>query len=801
MLGKYRYRIHWLHILSLLLLVSLGASTLYARVMPLKEGASLPGEGCQTEPAMNWTTQEKWAWNEICRGKTADFNLNKGYGGFLDPKKDINWPETRTLRPIFLETILLHRPYKEALTRNGVQIVGAWFKESLDLSSSSLTHELTLRSCRFDSYVRLDNIRTSGVIGLRDSKFNGGLTAYNLQSDDSLYITGNMFTTAILHMAKITGMVFIEGSSFSGQLYMNGIRVGDSLHMYGKNKFEEVNLGGAEIGGQLAMAGSSFLGKLDMNSIQVEQNLFMTDKVNFKEVDLRGAKIGGHITMDTSTFSGKLDMDGVQVGRDLRMSNKGNFVEVNLRGAKINGDVNMGGSSFSGKLNMNIIQVGQNLFMKDKAKFIEIDLQGAKIGGYTNMNGSTFSGKLDMGGVQVERSLQMSDKATFAQVILRAAKIGGDVDINGSTFSGKLNMNDTQVGDSLLMYGRAKFAEVDLNNAKIEGQVAMIGSKFSGKMNMDSIRVERNLVMQDNSDFAEIYLRYARIRGQMSMDRSFFSGEVNMRGMDVGGKILMRDGAIFKKPLRLDFAKIDDSVYLSGSTFASVDLSGTHIRGDLVLGPPTVHWMEEAKLTLSGTETRGLQYSPDAWPKALELEGFVYGYLGDLSGDDKSEMNMRDTRWFEKWLAKQKRYTPQPYEQLANTLEKEGYKAEAREILYAGKNRELDETKGFFDRRWLLLLKYLIGYKYRIWLSAIWGAVLVLIGAIVVRLTKQGPANGIGKWGILYSFDMLLPIVKLREEHYERDFIGGARYYFYFHKIMGYVLVSFLIVGLAGLTK
>ena len=49
---------------------------------------------------------------------------------------------------------------------------------------------------------------------------------------------------------------------------------------------------------------------------------------------------------------------------------------------------------------------------------------------------------------------------------------------------------------------------------------------------------------------------------------------------------------------------------------------------------------------------------------------------------------------------------------------------------------------------------------------------------------------------------MLLPIIRLREKHYkEIDLQGWPRQYFYVHKIMGYVLASFLIAGLVGLTK
>ena len=56
-------------------------------------------------------------------------------------------------------------------------------------------------------------------------------------------------------------------------------------------------------------------------------------------------------------------------------------------------------------------------------------------------------------------------------------------------------------------------------------------------------------------------------------------------------------------------------------------------------------------------------------------------------------------------------------------------------------------------------------------------------------------------WGISYSFDMLLPIVRLRDQHYSVDLEGWPRYYFYVHKIVGWALASFLVAGLSGLTK
>ncbi|TCF96875.1 hypothetical protein BZM26_34910 [Paraburkholderia strydomiana] len=55
--------------------------------------------------------------------------------------------------------------------------------------------------------------------------------------------------------------------------------------------------------------------------------------------------------------------------------------------------------------------------------------------------------------------------------------------------------------------------------------------------------------------------------------------------------------------------------------------------------------------------------------------------------------------------------------------------------------------------------------------------------------------------GYAYSFDMLLPLIKLRDKHYDIDIESSARYYFYFHKLAGWALGSFIVAALAGLTK
>jgi len=79
-------------------------------------------------------------------------------------------------------------------------------------------------------------------------------------------------------------------------------------------------------------------------------------------------------------------------------------------------------------------------------------------------------------------------------------------------------------------------------------------------------------------------------------------------------------------------------------------------------------------------------------------------------------------------------------------------------------------------------------------------AAFVALGAVVLHASGEARRNHM-PYGIAYSLDMLLPIIRLRDAHYGIDLKAGTRYYFYLQKAAGYVLASFLLAGLAGLTK
>ena len=122
---------------------------------------ALPGDPCQVEPRPVWSGTETWVWNQICVGEIAD--LNAHFGRDLDPRSAKDWTEERKLSATFLETILLHDPWRSAVPRQGVRVVGAWFNETIEFEDANTAHQLWLDGSRFAAGLNLTQIRAPAL--------------------------------------------------------------------------------------------------------------------------------------------------------------------------------------------------------------------------------------------------------------------------------------------------------------------------------------------------------------------------------------------------------------------------------------------------------------------------------------------------------------------------------------------------------------------------------------------------------------------------------------------------------------
>jgi hypothetical protein len=449
------------------------------------------------------------------------------------------------------------------------------------------------------------------------------------------------------------------------------------------------------------------------------------------------------------------------------------------------------------------------------ARFTDnLDLRYAQLGHEFALTESLLEKGVDFSGLRSPYGVSLAHSNITGWFVMKEGHLGGQLSLVGTKITGGLGMIGGQVG----------------------GQLGLGGAMVTGPLHLEELQIGESLFM-DRAQFGTaslvripaVSLVDVHIGGQLNLTGSKVTGKVLIQGIQIYSTAHLSRDAKFDGRVSFIYSKVGQNVELAGGSFHdNVNFSGTQIDGELRIGISDyrglARWSPNSTLILRNTTVEAIQDLPNSWPDNLDLNGFTYHYLGGLSGPDRDPMINRSAEWFKDWLGKQCSdwlrkqcsYSPAPYQQLASVLREQGRPDTADEVLYAGKQRE--RARSSFPSSIGLTLSWLfIGYGYYKFNSAYWAFGLLIAGALLLWLSGEGwrisrhykgpwwgypPHGRLGLiYGLFYSFDLLLPIIRLRDKHYQTDLNGWVRYYFYFHKIMGYLLASFLIAGIAGLTK
>jgi hypothetical protein len=291
-------------------------------------------------------------------------------------------------------------------------------------------------------------------------------------------------------------------------------------------------------------------------------------------------------------------------------------------------------------------------------------------------------------------------------------------------------------------------------------------------------------------------------------DGSFYADDLRV-GMD-----LNFSGSQFSMGPVLPFARLgylditDASLPGLDLSFASIDSVFVLVSAEHSGGP---RWWPDAELNLRNAYIGAFQDSEASWPPRLRLQGLTYTHLGEFQSFGRE------------WLGKDSVFSRQPYQQLATALRTAGDPDGAEAVLYAARDREL--AKNWRECRYglgllrlkgscwsalgLTLLKVTIGYGLGsgyFWAVA-WVFLFTAIGVGILWFSSAARAKGL-LWCFGASLDHLLPIVELNKEFTDffddpkRERLSGRQLaYFAVQALIGYVLASFVVAGLAGLTQ
>jgi len=475
------------------------------------------------------------------------------------------------------------------------------------------------------------------------------------------------------------------------------------------------------------------------------------------------------VYLQGALFEDLIDLNFTRIDRVLFLEDSEFMKTVSLIATTVDGDLSFERSKFREELRLDRIVVSKSLYLGG-GEFAALDLTLAKVDGHVEMREAEIAGTLKLELTAIGAYLSM-DEAHFGGVFALGARIGEHVDLTKATIADALNLATIKIGGN-----------ADLNGATV-----------SGALNMASATVGANLVI-NSAQLSSVDLRSTKIGGSVDMDSAKIVGGLNMQAATIGASLFAR-GAELTGPADLGYLTTGE-LWLSGSKLVSVDLTGATIRGQFALSQPKVSWSGDQKLILRNATAGFIQGSPDAWPNVLDLRGFQYQALGGAGADDMTNYFAIE---YLNWLERSKPFSPQPYEHLAQLLAKSGYGEQSREVLFAAREGERKQASWPTSSLKFLSL-ILIGHTHRLHYIFIWIGLLVVAGAIVIHQSGEAQRLSLGT-GIAFSFDRLIPLIKLEEGHYKVTLKPWVRNYFYVHQIMGYVLGSFVVAWVSGILK
>lgn len=392
--------------------------------------------------------------------------------------------------------------------------------------------------------------------------------------------------------------------------------------------------------------------------------------------------------------------------------------------------------------------------------------------------------------------------STFLETLLSDPRLSQailprGINIVGGIFPDKLDLSSFSITIPVAIERSLFEQNVELSNLRSERGLAFSHSYFAEKVIGQQMEV--SAVDLQHASAGLIDISGSKIRGWLLMQgfeaRQDFLGTL----MQVDGDVIANDGAKFRGLASLKHTKVAGNITVANSEVGILDLSGTRVDGELQFGftkQRATRWRSDGRLNLRIARAGGIRGWEEAWP-LMTLEGFSYAWF---------QINSKDPlplEWYVNWLSRAD-FSLQPYRKLSDNLREQGLKGEADAVLFAGLERQRAMTTG--GRYFLMSLhRYLIGYGLGTgYFNAFFIALLLIsMGRVILFLTKEDfNHEQCKKLGFMYSTATLIPAITLDKLYLDLCLKNPwAKRYFYIHRASGWVLLSFILAGLAGLSS
>lgn len=649
-------------------------------------------------------------------------------------------------------------------------------------------------------------------------------------------LPGSCFARRKLRPAFL--MTLLLGEAYRPTLTRLGLRINGAY-------FEEpLILRELSIPHRLQLECCRFEEEVDLAECRAERRLSFKDCYFNESLALARARVGSYLSLSGIRLRQGLDATGLRVESDVNLEGAiGTFADCPA--ISVGGQLQLSGVRFRKRLNFQGANIGSDLFI-DNARVKALDLTDATIGGQLVLTGARCV-RLTMQAARVGSDLDAREGCFWGFVHAVGLQVSGDAMFDECEFRWRAEFNDMKVGLGLSMdqvisraglelkgiavQRNAMFQHfratgpIDLKWARIGGQLNIATAHLDDLLDLEAAHIQQYLFLRDGpgrdggsdrhaSHFSRIRLTDAKVDGTVYARGSIFSGALEWNGLSAG-YIWLRSST-FKENVSACGVTVQRDIDLSASHFEKgVDFTSSQIGGALDLGCAEIggpSWEAGARLTLRDVSVSVLRDRSPAdsswgiypWPPSIQFDNFNYSRLGahTIALREEIAISDQDAEWYKKWLGPKARVSS--YRKLASVLSAQGRQNVADKILYEASEEARRSSTGI-RKVGLTLFKVLVGYGigYGYWLSILWAILLSALGAGVFYRYSLATHTLEGENIWLFSLDQLLPVIKLdaRSDKIAGSITGGYLLYLALHRTLGFILSSFVVAGLSGITR
>ncbi|MBS2964537.1 hypothetical protein KGA66_15885 [Actinocrinis puniceicyclus] len=327
---------------------------------------------------------ERRLWDAFPYGATVEYL--SGDPDLDDPARAARWGEERTIRAAVIAALALGARRPVPGRTAGVRIIGARVVGQIDLRHGQIEVPLTLRRCRIEDTLRLDEAvaKSIDLTGSHTGRImaEGAHVRGSLKLNDVRVVGGPDFA---LHLDEITVDTDLAARALhcDGPLCLIGARIGAVLdlirctvHYPGKIA---VNLGGAQIGRSLLFGYAHIRGQLRMPGAQVDGMAL------FSGTEITDAAAAHGIALEGENFT--TGGDGL-FDKGFRAEGQVALIGANFGGVLSFRDAHLVSVGSSAALHCGGMQVARGLYLTHGFHAEgEVRLVGVRIGGHLDLVG------------------------------------------------------------------------------------------------------------------------------------------------------------------------------------------------------------------------------------------------------------------------------------------------------------------------------------------------------------------------------------------------------------------------------